>query len=309
MANRNEIIKNINEHKNAGQDLIRRTYLKELNEHTGRDTIVYASAFPCRINGVPDNLLSIGLGDIPGFMTCLNGLKNESLDLILHSPGGSLEAAEQLVQYLRAKYKHIRAIVPQNAMSAATMIACACDEIVMGKQSAIGPIDPQMSLTKPNGVTYSLPAHSILADFERAKAEIAADKESANVWVPKLLEIPNGFLDLCNKTIELSKSKVAEWLNEYMFEKDIKKGKHIADWLGDFNEHKTHGRPINYLLASEKGLKINLLENDHEFQDRVLSVFHSTLVTFDVVPCVKIIENHLGKGSYTMINQPIINGI
>lgn len=44
-------------------------------------------------------------------------------------------------------------------MSAATMLACACDEIVMGKQSAIGPIDPQMTLTKANGIAYSLPAH------------------------------------------------------------------------------------------------------------------------------------------------------
>ena len=267
------------------------------------DTIVYAASFPCRHPNVSGNLLSIGSNDIQGFMTCLNGLKGDKLDLIIHSPGGSLEATEQLVQYLRAKYQYIRAIIPQNAMSAATMLACACDEIVMGKQSAIGPIDPQMTLVKQNGVAHTLPAHSILADFERAKIEIAADKNSANVWIPKLMEIPNGFLDLCQKTIDLSKSKVAEWLDTYMFKDDDKKGASIAGWLGDFNEHKTHGRPINYQLAQEKGLKITLLENDQELQDKVLSVFHATLVTFDVAPCVKIIENHLGKGSYIVI-QP-----
>lgn len=113
------------------------------------------------------------------------------------------------------------------------------------------------------------------------------------------MEIPNGFLDLCQKTIELSKSKVAEWLNSYMFKNsNDNKGISIANWLGDFNEHKTHGRPINYQLAREKGLKITLLEDDQELQDRVLSVFHATLVTFDVTGCVKIIENHLGKGFY-----------
>lgn len=295
MANRNEILNKIGEYKNAGQDLIRRQYLSELHDYTGNDTIVYAAAFPCNIPGISSNLLSIGLNDIQGFMTCINGLKSDKLDLIIHSPGGSLEAAEQLVQYLRAKYSYIRAIVPQNAMSAATMLACACDEIVMGKQSAIGPIDPQMTLTRPNGIAYSLPAHSILADFERAKSEISANPDAAKVWIPKLLEIPNGFLDLCTKTIMLSKSKVAEWLNLYMF-KDVmdKPGEAIASWLGDFNEHKTHGWPINYQLAREKGLKITLLEDDQELQDKVLSVFHATLVTFDVAPCVKIIENHLG---------------
>ena len=180
----------------------------------------------------------------------------------------------------------------------------------MGKQSAIGPIDPQMTLSRPNGVAYSLPAHSILADFDRAKEEIAKDKNAASVWIPKLMEMPNGFLDLCTKTIELSKAKVAEWLNAYMFkDSSEKKGAEIAEWLGNFNEHKTHGRPINYQLAREKGLRITLLEDDQELQERVLSVFHATLVTFDVVPCVKIIENHLGKGSYIVVQQQIIPAV
>lgn len=306
MSNRNEILNLIGQYKNAGQDIIRRQYLADLNKYTGNDTIVYAASFPCSIPGVSSSVLSIGLNDIQGFMTCLNGLKSENLDLIIHSPGGSLEATEQLVQYLRAKYNHIRAIVPQNAMSAATMLACACDEIIMGKQSAIGPIDPQMTLTRPNGIAYTLPAHSILADFTRAKDEIAKTPDAAKVWIPKLLEIPNGFLDLCTKTIEISKAKVAEWLDAYMFKDSQKKGQEIANWLGDFNEHKTHGRPINYKLARDKGLRITLLEDDQILQDKVLSVYHATLVTFDVAPCVKIIENHLGKGSYIVLQQQIM---
>lgn len=307
MANRTEIVNKINSYKNQGQDIIRKQYIEELHEYTGNDTIIYAASFPCNIPGVTGGALSIGLNDIQGFMTCINGLKGDKLDLILHSPGGSLEAAEQLVQYLRDKYSYIRAIIPQNAMSAATMIACACDEIVMGRESAIGPIDPQMTMTRPNGVAYTLPAHSILADFETAKKEISADPKAAQVWVPKLLEIPNGFLDLCKKTIELSISKVEEWLDTYMFkEEEGKKGKEIAEWLGKFDEHKTHGRPINYQLAREKGLKITLLEDDQELQDKVLSVYHSTLVTFDVTSCVKIIENHLGNGSYIIVQKQII---
>ena len=306
MASENEILNQIIEYKKTGQDLIRRRYLAQLSEYTKNDVILYAASFPCTIPNVSGNLLSIGLDDIQGFMTCMNGLGSDKLDLIIHSPGGSLEAADQIVQYLRSKYEYIRAIVPQNAMSAATMIACACDEIVMGKHSAIGPIDPQMTLTRANGVSYSLPAHSILADFECAKQEIAQDSAAAKVWIPKLLEIPNGFLDLCKQTIMLSKSRVAEWLNLYMFKNEgDKKGETIAQWLGDFNEHKTHGRPINYQLAKTQGLKITLLENDQEFQDKVLNVFHATQATFHVVSCVKIIENHQGKGRYTVINTPV----
>jgi hypothetical protein len=304
MANRNEIMDKIFQYKQHGQDIIRREYLADLYKHTNRNTIVYAVPFAPPVP-IPLNATSITFTDIQGFMTCLNGLSGDKLDLILHSPGGLLEVADQLVQYLRAKYSYIRAIVPQNAMSAAAMIACACDEIVLGKQSAIGPIDPQMTIPRPNGITMQLPAHSILADFEKAKEDIAANKDSAAVWIPKIMELPNGILNLCQETIELAKSKVAEWLDTYMFKDDTdKKGKEIAEWLGNFKEHKTHGRPINYDLAKTKGLKVTRLEDDQQLQDKVLNVYHATLVTFEMTPCVKIIENHMGKGSYVVYQIP-----
>lgn len=299
MGNRTEIMKQINDYKNNGQDIIRRNYIKDLSEYTGNDTIIYFSSF--RTGGI-----SIDNSDIQGFMTCINGLKNENLDLIIHSPGGSSEAAEQIVQYLRSKYKRIRAIIPQNAMSAATMIACACDEIILGRESAIGPIDPQMIIQNKMTGTVILPAHSILEDFKKAKEEIKQNPQVAPIWISRLQAIPAGYLDLCEKTIKLSKEKVEEWLNNYMFRNcEEKRGKEIAEWLGNFEEHKTHGRPINYDLAKEKGLNVKRLEDDQELQDKVLSVYHSTLLTFDVTDCVKIIENQHGKGSYVIMQKII----
>ena len=306
MANRSEIIEQINKMKNEGQDTIRRNYLDKLYQHTKTNTIVYFSSFPLKVPGVPENVIAIGVEDIQGFMTCINGTSGKNLDLILHSPGGSLEAAVQIVQYLRSKFDYIRAIIPQNAMSAASMIACACDEIILGRESAIGPIDPQITFPIQNNAFITLPAHSILEDFKKAIRDVTANPATAAIWAMKLATIPMGLLDLCEKSIENAKTYVEEWLNQYMFKSDeIKKGHEIAQWLGDFNAHKTHGRPINYELALEHGLKVKRLEDDPELQDAVLSVFHATLVTFDITPCVKIIENHLGKGSYTLVKQPM----
>jgi hypothetical protein len=301
MPSRNDIINEINNYKNTAQDIIRQKYIKDLSDYTKHDTIVYASSFTSGRLDVPQNILSINLNDIQGYMTCLNGLHGDHLDLILHSPGGSLEAAEQIVNYLRAKYNFIRAIIPQNAMSAATMIACACDEIVMGKESAIGPIDPQMNVPGPNNSILSIPAHSILEDFITAKNEVAKDPNLAPIWVPKIMAIPLGFLNLCQQTIALSKSKVETWLNTYMFKAKPKLGKQIADFLGDFSQHKTHGRPINYDIADKQGLNVKLLENDQKLQDLVLSVFHATMITFDVTKCVKLIENQNNKGTYFVL--------
>ena len=244
------------------------------------------------------------MDDVQSFMTTLKGLKKDKLDLIIHSPGGSVEAAEQLVNYLRAKYKHIRAIIPHSAMSAATMLACACDEIIMGKHSAIGPIDPQITFPTATGY-FTAPAQSLLSEFEQAKAEVIANPNVAPIWISKLKNLPHGILDICRNTTQLSIEKVSLWLSSYMFKGDPdgkSKADNIAQWLGTASNHLTHGRPIPYNIARDKGLKIIELEDDQKLQEKVLSVFHSSIVTIDVTNCVKIIENQNGIGSYTQIN-------
>lgn len=302
MPNLDEIQREVSREKASAQDDVRLRFLKKLQRRTGRDVVLYASAFTSGNRGeVPPGALAVSAEDMQGFMASLHGLKGKKLDLILHSPGGSMEAADQIVQYLRSKYDHIRAIVPQSAMSAATMLACACDEIVMGKHSAIGPIDPQVTFPTQSG-RFTAPAQSILDEFEMAKREVKTDISSAPLWVTKIQAFPPGFLTLCATTLSLAESKVAEWLDGYMFARDEqKRGKEIAKWLANANEHKTHGRPIGLKSALEKGLKIYPLEDDQGLQEDVLSVFHATMVTFQVTQCVKIIENHHAKGLYTRV--------
>lgn len=309
MPTRNEIQNEILGRKNKAQDEIRRSYLKALSRYTKRDTIIYASAFSSHKGPeIPGVLLSVTLEDVQGFMSALHGLKGSELDLILHSPGGSLEAADQIVQYLRSKYKHMRAIIPQNAMSAATMIACACDEIIMGKHSAIGPIDPQVTFPTQTG-SFTAPAQSILDEFEQAKQEVQANPATAPLWVTRVQAYPHGFLNMCRMALDLSQEKVEEWLDTFMFKglaKQKRTGKSIAKWLGNAKEHKTHGRPINVDSAKKAGLKVLPLEKDQKMQEHVLSVFHATMVTFGVTNCVKMVENHNGRGLYVQVEIKII---
>ncbi len=301
----NEIRQEILAKKGQAQDEVRRSYLAQLARLTGRDTVLYASAFAANKSPrIPGPFMSLTLEDVQGFMSALHGLKGESLDLILHSPGGSMEVADQIVQYLRAKYNHIRAIIPQNAMSAATMIACACDEIVMGKHSAIGPIDPQVTFPTPTGA-FTAPAQAILDEFKQAKREVAADPSTAVLWVTKTQAYPHGFLTMCQTTTELARDKVEEWLNGYMFadveDESKRPGGAIASWLANASTHKTHARPITIAQAREKGLKVVPLEEDQDLQEAVLSAFHATMVTFGVTQCVKIVENQNGRGSYMIV--------
>ena len=70
--------------------------------------------------------------------------------------------------------------------------------------------------------------------------------------------------------------------------------------VGDNTQHGTHGRPITAKVAAAQGLNITSLENDPDLQDKVLSVFHAVQVTFLTTQSVKIVENHNGKGLYTI---------
>jgi len=301
LPSRNDILEEITKSKGGAQDTIRRKYLTELSNFTDRDVVIVSSAFSSvKVQKLPSILLSITNEDIQGFMSAFHKLKRDKLDLILHSPGGSLEAAEQIVNYLRSKYKHIRVIIPQNAMSAATMIACAADVIVMGKHSAIGPVDPQITIPTTTG-HFVAPAQSILDEFELAKEEIKKDPQTAPIWVRRLDKYPIGFLKVCENTINLSQEIVEKWLKTWMFKDDPekeKKAREIAEWLSKTNLHKTHGRPISMQQAREKGLKIEELEEDNNFQDKVLSVFHAAMATHLVSNCVKFIENQNGQGAF-----------
>tara|TARA_R110000868_G_scaffold4533_2_gene28484 strand:+ start:8909 stop:9868 length:960 start_codon:yes stop_codon:yes gene_type:complete len=70
--------------------------------------------------------------------------KDAPVDIILHTPGGLLSAAQQILHALKHHRGRKTAFIPYSAWSAGTMIALACDEIVLGSSAVIGPIDPQL---------------------------------------------------------------------------------------------------------------------------------------------------------------------
>lgn len=276
-------------------DAVRRKYLVSTYKNTGRNTILYATKWTQGGNTDPE-LISITDEDVQGLMEVIHGLKGPSLDLIVHSPGGSAEATEAIVSYLRTKFSDIRVIIPQSAMSAATMLACASNKIVMGKHSFIGPIDPQLILHTQVGV-QAVPAQAILDQFKLAKSE-CEDPKKLGSWLPILSQYGPALLIQCANALKLSEQLVSEWLESYMFAgrenaKDVSKG--IAAKLADHKEFKSHGRHINRDKAKEMGLIVEDLEDDQEFQDLILSVFHATTHTFNGTNAVKIIENNNGK--------------
>lgn len=66
------------------------------------------------------------------------------IDLIVHTPGGIVLAAEQIARALCRHEGKITVFVPHYAMSGGTLIALAADEIRMDEHAVLGPLDPQL---------------------------------------------------------------------------------------------------------------------------------------------------------------------
>lgn len=285
-------------------DAVRRKYLLELHEHTRRDIVLYASAW-LQKEAAPPTALSISDEDIHGLMEVTSGLSGRGVDLILHSPGGSPEAAEAIVSYLRSRFTSIRVIIPHLAMSAATMIACAADEIAMGKHSFVGPTDPQLLLATPLGVR-PVPAQAVLDQFDRAQRE-SKDPSKLAVWVPMLAQYGPDLIERSETALKLSKTLVKTWLKEYMFrgvQDGEQKAKSVSKWLANHKIFKSHSRHLHRDDLIEKGLKVVLLEDDPVLQDKSLSVFHAAMHTVSATPAVKIIESHTGRAFIKNLPPP-----
>ena len=281
--------------KESTFDIVRRRYLKALHEKTGRNVIAYYSGWLQKpaLQQQTGNAVDLGINDADknSFMATIHEMdRSKGLDLILHTPGGNMAATESLVEYLRAMFgRDIRAIIPQIAMSAGTMIACSCNEIIMGKHSSIGPIDPQMG---------GMPAHGILEEFEKAAEEIKKDQSRILVWQPILQKINPTWLTECEKATKWSEEMVLEWLASNMLmgkRNKTAKAKSIVKALSDTAQNKSHSRHIGMERATQIGLNIFELEKDQELQDLVLSVHHAYIVSLQSTAAYKIAENQLAR--------------
>ena len=288
MPNWKEVLDEISSLAQAGDpaalDTVRRKYLAKLEEKSKRNTIAYYSGWLQNKNPI-DSMVNDR--DKNAFMLNVHKLdRTKGLDLILHTPGGDLAATESIVDYLHSMFKNdVRAIIPQISMSAGTMIALSCKEIIMGKQSNLGPIDPQMG-----GVA----CQAVLAEFEHAKKDIKANPSSAPLWQVIVSKYHPTFLQACQNSIDWSEKLVEMWLMRNMCAGNKALTKKILKEFSDHITNKSHARHISIEKCKEIGVPIIDLEADNDLQDLVLTIHHAFMHTFTHSSACKIVENHKG---------------
>jgi hypothetical protein len=190
----------------------------------------------------------------------------KAIDVILETPGGSGEVAEDVVRILRGRYEEVAFIVPGCAKSAGTIIAMAGDEILMGNISSLGPIDAQLSW---QGKNFS--ADALIEGLEKIKDEVASSGVLNKAYIPILQGISPGELQSAQNALDFAKVLVMDWLARFKFrtwdrhsstghpvsddEKRVR-AEEIATALCDHRHWKTHGRSIKLADLHQMGLRV-----------------------------------------------------
>jgi ClpP class serine protease len=155
---------------------------------------------------------------------------DQPIDLILHTPGGMVLAAEQIAKALLQHEGPVTVFVPHYAMSGGTLIALAADKIVMDPNAVLGPVDPQIG---------AIPAASIL--------KAVAAKPRARVSDETLI-----LADIATK----ARAQVAAFLTEILLKHQPRaKAATLAALLSE--GRWTHDYPITVQAARELGLPVS----------------------------------------------------
>jgi len=139
------------------------------------------------------------------------------IDLVLHTPGGLVLAAEQIAYALCRHRSKVTVFVPHYAMSGGTLIAMAADEIVMDDNAVLGPVDPQLGQSPAASVLRVLEQKDIneIDDQTLIMADIARKAISqVQATIRKVLESGRGMPAKQAKQLAQALSS-GKWTHDY----------------------------------------------------------------------------------------------
>lgn len=205
----------------------------------------------------------------------------ETISIVLRTPGGSAEIAERYVTVLRHHYKKVNFIVPDLAMSAGTILCMSGNKIFMDYSSSLGPIDPQVMASDGSGYVAAM-------SYLDKVREITQKPELGPADVVFLKSLDLAKLALYEQAKDLSIDLLKKWLVEYKFvdwikhkttnpgspvthAEKLKRAEEIAKDLSDHKKWRSHGRALNIEKLRELRLEIDDYSKDNHKSQAIRS--------------------------------------
>jgi hypothetical protein len=143
----------------------------------------YEETFDCRLAVLIDEIFGYG----PTFLEELlfDAGPEKDLHILLWSPGGDGETAIRLVRIAQSRCRELTIVVPDQAKSAATLLAIGAHHIMMGPASDLGPVDPQFKLL--SGTLAA--AKDIIGAVETATKEVQQAPDTYPIHAAMLSDV------------------------------------------------------------------------------------------------------------------------
>ncbi|MBA7598604.1 hypothetical protein ES703_05623 [subsurface metagenome] len=184
---------------------------------------------------------------------------SKGLALVISSPGGSVLAAERIINACRGysnKTENYWAIVPRKAKSAATMVCFGASKIIMSDTSELGPVDPQTVKIVRNERKW-LSVCNIIKSYENLFVEATRTTGNIQPYLLQLAYYDPREIEEFKASGELSEDIVVKSLKSGMMKGKSENGikKNVQIFLTP-ERTKKHGRPIWKDEALACGLNI-----------------------------------------------------
>lgn len=267
--------------------------IRKYNEHRETYLFVYAAAINKRI---PDVVLQ--QEDYYVIADFLRGKELERLDFYVETPGGSAEAAEEIVRCIRKRCSSISFVVSGEAKSAGTIMVLSGDEILMTETGSLGPIDAQMRIGRS-----TISAHDYV-EWVKEKHDEAEEKGILNPFDATMIaQITPGELRGVYQSLKFAEDLVKEWLPKYKFknwnktetekiivtpEMKAMRAEEIAQQLTNRTVWRSHGRSIKIEDLESIGLKITRIDENPRLKDIVYRIQMVCKLLFETTTTYKI---------------------
>ena len=250
----------------------------QYNQIRGKYLFVFATAIGKRIPAIP-----LDQSDFYMFHDLLREKKGiREVDVYIETPGGSGEAAEEIVRFLHSNFDTVSFLVSGEAKSAGTIIVLSGDEILMTDTGSLGPIDAQIQIGRSIISAYDY------TEWVESKRKEAGDTGKLNPFDATMVaQITPGELGSVSNALKFAEDLVIEWLIKYKFKKwtetetrkipvtEEMKKKRAGEIAAEFINHskwRSHGRSIKMGDLEEIGLRITRVENDPKLADVVYRI-------------------------------------
>lgn len=186
---------------------------------------------------------------------------DKGIDIFIISTGGDPIVSLRIDNLLRDRFKNISAMIPYNAYSAATLLALGADDIIMHPYANLGPVDPQLTVSRPNQPPMNFAYEDIKKYVEFVKDIGISDQDlmqkSFELLTKEVGTVPIG---VAKRSSQLALSLSEKLLSSHM--EDKAKAKSISEMLNTAFYH--HGYPLSRTEAKKIGLQIS--DNDLEIE-------------------------------------------